>query len=419
MGASPSQILCFQASWIGAGVEDENDSADGGNYLGILTLGWCYNLSACLVELQGDGASLRYTESKAMGVLRMGLAKIPQRLLLILARSMRRFPGGGRRSLLRVQAGKPSSRFLPMASFWRPGLWRTWVLQEAFESLAQFALLHNTGSQFLVALATAITVPTHSGARCSAAAAAPATKSIPQDWAADVPCTLVSPWLHPILNEHLCALAGRGGGWARPDDHPAGPTGQAASRPGRVPVDGLCTELMERPIRGSYVDAQPMDWIWRADVWWLLHWPVVEEDGVSYARPPRTPWEPWEPWGIMGMRDCALRVLAHLGCAWHEFRYCCWSWELEGGEVVHDLGVSPITQIDPATPDIDPFCVGELGLFPYKPLDQEASQEVSLEVFRWSVVNGEGVPAENLYRDEWLAGLDMMWIGIVRAVEDW
>lgn len=110
----------------------------------------------------------------------------------------------------------------------------------AFQILAPFALLHNLGSQFLVALAAAITVPTHNchgsitqlpqpthtGGRCPAAP----VKSIPQEWAMlyenllyyttlscnpetiiscpcgafwepGTPCNLVSPWLHPILNE--------------------------------------------------------------------------------------------------------------------------------------------------------------------------------------------------------------------------
>ena len=36
----------------------------GPNCLGILTIGWCYILSARLVEIQGDSASMEYTTSK-------------------------------------------------------------------------------------------------------------------------------------------------------------------------------------------------------------------------------------------------------------------------------------------------------------------------------------------------------------------
>ncbi|KAK1141791.1 hypothetical protein N8T08_008456 [Aspergillus melleus] len=35
------------------------------DYLGVLAAGWCYVLSAWLVEVQGDGASMRYTDSRA------------------------------------------------------------------------------------------------------------------------------------------------------------------------------------------------------------------------------------------------------------------------------------------------------------------------------------------------------------------
>jgi hypothetical protein len=112
--------------------------------------------------------------------------------------------------------------------------------REAFELLAQFSLLHNLGSQFLVALATAMTFPTHNyhgtvvqlpfptetrGQQKNA----PVKSIIPEwitvneelpyymalscnpevvtpslcgmFWESDITCNMVSPWLHPILNE--------------------------------------------------------------------------------------------------------------------------------------------------------------------------------------------------------------------------
>jgi hypothetical protein len=111
---------------------------------------------------------------------------------------------------------------------------------EAFYALCQFAILHNLGSQVIVALTTAITIPTHNyhgttlqlprptltGARCPVVP----PEIVPEEWTMlyenllyymtlscspdavisslcgmfwelDVPCNLVSPWLHPILNE--------------------------------------------------------------------------------------------------------------------------------------------------------------------------------------------------------------------------
>jgi hypothetical protein len=40
--------------------------------------------------------------------------------------------------------------------------------------------------------------------------------------------------------------------------------------------------------------------------------------------------------------------------------------------------------------------------FPRKSFDQEASEEASREIFRWVTVNGEGVPDEKIYRNDWL-----------------
>ena len=40
--------------------------------------------------------------------------------------------------------------------------------------------------------------------------------------------------------------------------------------------------------------------------------------------------------------------------------------------------------------------------FPKIQLNQEASQEASLDIFRWVMVNGEGVPPEEVYKDKWV-----------------
>ncbi|KAJ5151682.1 hypothetical protein N7492_009977 [Penicillium capsulatum] len=112
--------------------------------------------------------------------------------------------------------------------------------KRAFEALAGFARLHGLGSQFPIALATAMTLPAHrfygssvrlplpsakNGQRFAASIdAIPSTweilnKQLPcyitlscspetmmsalcgSFWEPDVPCNLVSPWLHPVLHE--------------------------------------------------------------------------------------------------------------------------------------------------------------------------------------------------------------------------
>lgn len=61
-----SAILCsfcgnVFSHWIGTATEKATDP----NSLGILAIGWCYILSARLVEMQGGSAIMRYTNSCA------------------------------------------------------------------------------------------------------------------------------------------------------------------------------------------------------------------------------------------------------------------------------------------------------------------------------------------------------------------
>lgn len=62
IGVATSYGLCGRifSSWIGI----TEESHAGPNYLGILTVTWCYILSALLVEIQGEGASTYYTISE-------------------------------------------------------------------------------------------------------------------------------------------------------------------------------------------------------------------------------------------------------------------------------------------------------------------------------------------------------------------
>lgn len=45
------------------GLAQRKKKHTGPNYLGILTIGWCYVLSARFVEIQGEGATMQYTAS--------------------------------------------------------------------------------------------------------------------------------------------------------------------------------------------------------------------------------------------------------------------------------------------------------------------------------------------------------------------
>lgn len=112
----------------------------------------------------------------------------------------------------------------------------------------------------------------------------------------------------------------------------------------------------------------------------------------------------------MNKKDCALRVVSHLNCARHHFNYHHWNWELNDGSVIQDQGFSTGTLPTPSTlgkdffPDLF-FPDQRLHQFPHQPLDQEASGEASLDIFRWFIINGEGFPSEEIYKDEWLESL--------------
>jgi hypothetical protein len=81
------------------------------------------------------------------------------------------------------------------------------------------------------------------------------------------------------------------------------------------------------------------------------------------------------------------------------FQYYKWTWEAKGSSAIEDQGYSN---------DIHQFIQNDQDItmpaleFPRKSFDQEASEEASREIFRWVTVNGEGVPDEKIYKNDWL-----------------
>jgi len=118
---------------------------------------------------------------------------------------------------------------------------------------------------------------------------------------------------------------------------------------------------------------------------------------MSYEYGPTTP---WEPWGACLTTDCALRVISHLNCSRHKHRYDHWSWELENGETVQDYGfLKGYSSLLPAQISNIPNSKDVSHSFKKKELDPDrgASEQASLDIFRWFVVGGEGVPPEKIY----------------------
>jgi hypothetical protein len=472
--------------WIGT----KGEERDAPSYLGILALGWSYILSARLVEVQGEDAKVMYTSSKATGyhqetdngrspAVIVDIGEVGEDVARWWAAILA--PREGWKAIV---SRRDDGEYLAPWSVSRDGThcvgieWRANELLpedstvctppssgKAFELLAQFSLLHNLGSQFLVALATAMTFPTHNYHGTVVQLPFPAenrgqqknapVKSIPPEWITvneelpyymtlscspeaiisslcgmfwepDVTCNMVSPWLHPILNEvpegkgivdtpglyHeilaiVCGLRQPriSALWLGAVAGGLTPAILQRVRRGRPPLDanafpwtGCPQSFMDIPGSGPYVCDGSDDKVRRADVWRLLYLPPVVEDDLYYNGRPFTP---WAPFGNTSVPNCVLRVNSHLRCTRHHLEYRHWNWELKDGSIIEDQGFDKagVQRFPEGSPKIELITSAE---FPKKPLDQEASQEASLDVFRWVMINGEGVPPEEVYKDKWI-----------------
>lgn len=116
----------------------------------------------------------------------------------------------------------------------------------------------------------------------------------------------------------------------------------------------------------------------------------------------------------MNISDCALRVASHFNCVRHQFHYSHWNWELEDDQIIQDERFSTATAPGP-------FQAQERLQPPQKPVDQEASREASLDIFRWFILSGEGFPLGRIYKDKTSSSLGFVRISlsVVPPIADW
>lgn len=369
IGTSVAIPYSFNGGVFGSWIGTTEEKSCGPNYLGILTIGWYYILSARLVEIQGDGASMEYTTSKVAHYPQtdtIDVGEVDETIArwwyAILA------PHEGWKAIVKRTSNK---EFLaPWAvsrtcetcftvnqkissSIW---VYTPLTSSEAFEALAKFALLHNLGSQFPIALMTAITLPTHQHYGSTVQLPSPRATggkqpTIPMNnipsmwsrlneelpyymtlscspevvlsalcgsfWEPEVPCNFVSPWLHSPFNEIL-----KGRHIEMDRDYEILALIGAIRRPnigalwmGAV-AGGLAPKIIQKTIKAQPpIDALAFPWtgclqsfmdtagsgpythghpeyISRRDVWRLLHLPQTEDDELLFNRQPQAPWAP-------------------------------------------------------------------------------------------------------------------------------
>ncbi|KAJ5123880.1 uncharacterized protein N7515_007705 [Penicillium bovifimosum] len=348
--------------------------------------------------------------------------------------------------------------------------------QEALTALSDFCLLYGLGDQYFAAFAAALTYPTHKyydqGIELpSPTIALDKMETTPDKamrneylalgedlayhmalscnpnvvmsslsgsfWEPGIPCNLVSPWLHPVMEE----LPKRSGlaegptryielitlmcGTRRPNLFALW-IGAALSglvpkvinlaKSGTPPLDPIgfawtasVQSFMDVAGSGPYFDcdAYGESTIKREDAWRLLYLPVPEDDGLYYNS---LPFSPWPPVGQMKEKNCALRVRTHKNCPRHSLTYRDWRWQLRDGTNLHDRGFrlqsNSILQRDQSDMSpINPGCHPQ-SQTPLSPT-LTASREASFEIFRWVLANHEGKPhSEPIYDDDWIAGCE-------------
>ncbi|KAJ5560948.1 hypothetical protein N7535_009145 [Penicillium sp. DV-2018c] len=255
-------------------------------------------------------------------------------------------------------------------------------------------------------------------------------------WEPGIPCNLVSPWLHPVMEElpkrsvlaeapsryfELIALMC---GTRRPNLFALWvgaalsglvPKAIDLAKSGTPPLDPIgyawtssAQSFMDFAGSGPYFgsDACGEFAIQRADAWRLLYLPVTEDDGLYYNS---LPFSPWPPIGQMKEKDCALRVQTHKDCPRHNLAYCDWTWQLRDGTVLRDKGFRlqnhNIPHRDQSGMSPMNFSFPSQSETPSSPT-LNASREASFEIFRWVLANHEGKPPEPIYDDAWIAGCD-------------
>lgn len=330
----------------------------------------------------------------------------------------------------------------------------------AIKFLRDFCRLHNAGTEFAVAVATALLLPVHNHYSLPANLDSELLHRLRDQnirlsfddrqiesfednlsiyltlgchprgilsnlcgifWEPNVPCNLVSAWLYPPL-ELLPCIPGIDGSKHR--YHEVLVRECALRRPNITSlflgacITGLISLVLGSVKTGlSILDLDAAAWtnseqsfiqnpgsrpsrshsrMPRSDIWRLLY--ITGE----YPNPPLTP---WKPFGDMDLQDIPVSVRAHHDCADHFLQYHHWSWELVDGSILEDGGRQKEAFGDESPPlSVHPNYMHLKTPSEMIPPSDTASEMATRHVFQWVVVNGDGyAPSErNIYTHEWI-----------------
>ena len=164
---------------------------------------------------------------------------------------------------------------------------------------------------------------------------------------------------------------------------------------------GVPQSFMDLAGEGDYYEMHfSRPYIRRADCWRLRKLPPTVDDDLHYGSGPFTPWAP-PGYGLL--KNCPLRVQVHQHCYRHALAYEGATWLFSDAIMLeNDLGR------DAVTPHVFKDRVFEESDVSHdiESLDNEGTSiDATVCAFTWVLVNGEGIPPEDVYKDSWLLGI--------------
>lgn len=171
---------------------------------------------------------------------------------------------------------------------------------------------------------------------------------------------------------------------------------------------------------GMYEDEPEI--IQREDECKILFLATPSDDRYNHGY--MTVW-PWKPFGYTRVCDTNILVREHLRCGCHAFEYGGWSWELDDGPRIEDMGAKPrFSSLLSASTSLSVGPAGSLCLscsgtghvladLPpvlrdcgYDLYEDEKSSNPSRGIFCWLRMGGFAANEKEIYKHPWVTIMD-------------